>query len=72
MTCEDILEQAQRDQQRMEAAHLESVRQQVAMETFSAQIQVILALHNFQLSGLIYRGMFDPTFCAPTPKGKEV
>lgn len=71
MTGDEILEQAQRDHTRMEAAYLESIRQQAAIDAFNETFQAIWAVHCAQLSILVYRGMFDPTFCAPTALGKE-
>lgn len=71
MTCDEMLEQAQRDQHRMEAANLENARQQAAINAFNETFQAIWAVHCAQLSMLVYRGMFDPTFCAPTALGKS-
>jgi hypothetical protein len=41
-------------------------RQNALMEQFNATLQAFWTQYNAEITMLIYRGMFDPTFCKPS------
>lgn len=47
------------------AAIAKSERQRAEYELLNARIQAVWMQFNLEITTLIYRGMFDPTFCAP-------
>jgi hypothetical protein len=65
MTYEECMEQVRSDTARIEAAQRESARMQAAIDTFNTEFQAIWTIYCAELSTLIYRGMFDPSFCKP-------
>jgi hypothetical protein len=51
-------------------AHARSARQRALMDQVDAALQAYLLQYQIEITTLIYRGMFDPTFCAPQSNRK--
>lgn len=47
-------------------AEARNARQKAVMEQFDLEMQLFWMRYNIEISTLIYRGMFDPTFCKPS------
>lgn len=53
-------------------AEARSTRQKAMMDQFNAAMQAIWLEYSVNISTLIYRGMFDPTFCkSAETEGKQ-
>lgn len=49
----------------MRELHGRAAVERAQYEAFNLALQAHLAFYNAQIATLIYRGMFDPTFCQP-------
>lgn len=54
----------------MRQAMAENARRRAEYEQFNAELQAILLQFDLEMTALIYRGMFDPAFCAPRQEQK--